>query len=61
MDIIAGEESSSRALKPDSQDTLDASQTSYAFLVHSQDTLNQHLPPVVDNQPLARQRRRRTR
>ena len=61
MGIIAGEETSSQALKPDSQDTSDASQSSYAFLVHSQDTLNQNLPPVVDNEPLARQRRRRTR
>ncbi|KAB8338915.1 hypothetical protein FH972_021855 [Carpinus fangiana] len=35
--------------------------TSYAFLVHSQDTLPNNLPPSVDNKPLARQRRRRTR
>lgn len=34
---------------------------SFAFLVHSQDTLNNNLPPNVDNQPLARQKRRRTR
>lgn len=33
----------------------------FAFLVHSQDTLNNNLPPSVDNQPLARQKRRRTR
>ncbi|KAL8792928.1 MAG: hypothetical protein Q9195_004425 [Heterodermia aff. obscurata] len=33
---------------------------SFAFLVHSQDTLNNNLPPNVDNQPLARQKRRRT-
>lgn len=35
--------------------------SSFAFLVHSQDTLNNNLPPNVDNQPLARQKRRRTR
>lgn len=35
--------------------------SSYAFLVHSQDTLPNNLPPSVDNKPLARQKRRRTR
>jgi len=35
--------------------------TSFAFLVHSQDTIPNNLPPDVDNKPLARQRRRRTR
>lgn len=34
---------------------------SYAFLVHSQKTLTQNLPPRVDNKLLARQKRRRTR
>ncbi|KAI9843316.1 MAG: hypothetical protein M1838_002687 [Thelocarpon superellum] len=33
---------------------------SYAFLVHSQETLPRNLPPNVDNKPLARQKRRRT-
>jgi hypothetical protein len=33
----------------------------YAFLVHSQKTLTQNLPPRVDNKLLARQKRRRTR
>ena len=33
----------------------------YAFLVHSQESLNHNLPPEVDNPPLARQKRRRTR
>lgn len=37
------------------------SPSSYAFLVHSQNTLNHNLPPDVDNPPLARQKRRRTR
>ncbi|RAO67637.1 uncharacterized protein BHQ10_003649 [Talaromyces amestolkiae] len=32
----------------------------YAFLVHSQKTLTQNLPPRVDNKILARQKRRRT-
>ncbi|PCH06607.1 Homeodomain [Penicillium occitanis (nom. inval.)] len=32
----------------------------YAFLVHSQKTLTQNLPPRVDNKLLARQKRRRT-
>ncbi|KAI9673520.1 MAG: hypothetical protein M1829_004027 [Trizodia sp. TS-e1964] len=33
---------------------------SFAFLVHSQDTLTKKLPPTVDNKPVARQRRKRT-
>ncbi|KAH7132233.1 hypothetical protein B0J11DRAFT_481399 [Dendryphion nanum] len=35
--------------------------TSFAFLVHSPDTVANALPPDVDNKPLARQKRRRTR
>lgn len=38
-----------------------SSPESYAFLVHSQDTLNHNLPPSIDNAPLVRQKRRRTR
>lgn len=33
----------------------------YAFLNHSTVTVHQNLPPSVDDKPLARQRRRRTR
>ncbi|KAL4913699.1 hypothetical protein BDW62DRAFT_191908 [Aspergillus aurantiobrunneus] len=40
-------------------DATTASST-YAFLVHSQKTLTQNLPPRVDNKLLARQKRRRT-
>ena len=61
MESISGESPASNATNSNSQDTSDASQSSYAFLVHSQNTLNNHLPPAIDNQPLARQRRRRTR
>ena len=32
----------------------------YAFLVHSQNTLSNTLPPDVDNEQVARQKRRRT-
>ena len=39
----------------------DPARGSFAFLVHSQDTLTNNLPPNVDNQTLARQKRRRTR
>lgn len=39
----------------------DATNNNYAFLVHSQKTLTQNLPPRVDNKALARQKRRRTR
>ena len=39
----------------------DLLQGNYAFLVHSQQTVNGNLPPVIDNHPLARQKRRRTR
>lgn len=38
-----------------------AAASSYAFLIHSQKTLTQNLPPRVDNKLLARQKRRRTR
>ncbi|KAJ8612335.1 hypothetical protein MRB53_037545 [Persea americana] len=34
--------------------------SSFAFLVHSQDTLPRNLPPAVDNKLLVRQRRKRT-
>ncbi|KAL5041079.1 hypothetical protein BDW71DRAFT_18542 [Aspergillus fruticulosus] len=47
---------------PPSTQTSDSStaSSSYAFLVHSQKTLTQNLPPRVDNKLLARQKRRRT-
>ncbi|KAL2860294.1 hypothetical protein BJX68DRAFT_82277 [Aspergillus pseudodeflectus] len=47
---------------PPSTQTSDstAAASSYAFLVHSQKTLTQNLPPRVDNKLLARQKRRRT-
>ncbi|KAJ5103396.1 Homeodomain [Penicillium argentinense] len=38
----------------------DSNSLNYAFLVHSQKTLTQNLPPRVDNKLLARQKRRRT-
>ncbi|KAJ5132447.1 Homeodomain [Penicillium atrosanguineum] len=38
----------------------DSNTLHYAFLVHSQKTLTQNLPPRVDNKLLARQKRRRT-
>ncbi|OJD18591.1 hypothetical protein ACJ73_08707 [Blastomyces percursus] len=38
----------------------DATDNNYAFLVHSQKSLTQNLPPKVDNKALARQKRRRT-
>ena len=34
---------------------------SYAFLVHSQDSVSRNTPPDIDNQQLVRQKRRRTR
>ena len=46
-----------RLSKPEDE----SSDGSFAFLVHSQDTLDKNLPPNIDNQPLARQKRRRTR
>jgi hypothetical protein len=36
-------------------------QSDYAFVNHDQHTLNNNLPPAVDNKSLARQKRRRTR
>lgn len=43
------------------QTSESAAALNYAFLVHSQKTLTQNLPPRVDNKLLARQKRRRTR
>ncbi|KAI9813420.1 MAG: hypothetical protein M1827_004095 [Pycnora praestabilis] len=49
------------AVDPVVTNSSDASTTnSFAFLVHSQDTLPHNLPPNVDNKLLARQKRRRT-
>ncbi|RAL15346.1 homeobox domain-containing protein [Aspergillus homomorphus CBS 101889] len=45
---------------PPSAQAWDATPINYAFLVHSQKTLTQNLPPRVDNKLLARQKRRRT-
>ncbi|KAL3479167.1 hypothetical protein BJX99DRAFT_222619 [Aspergillus californicus] len=45
---------------PPSTQTSESTASSYAFLVHSQKTLTQNLPPRVDNKLLARQKRRRT-
>ncbi|MCJ1464407.1 hypothetical protein MMC07_003020 [Pseudocyphellaria aurata] len=51
--------SSAPETKP--KDNNDSSSSrSFAFLVHSQKSLNHNLPPEVDNPPLARQKRRRT-
>ena len=45
----------------DSAKPSSPSSGSLAFLVHSPDTVQRNLPPDVDNKPLARQKRRRTR
>ncbi|KAF7178263.1 hypothetical protein CNMCM7691_006938 [Aspergillus felis] len=45
---------------PPTVQTHESSTLHYAFLVHSQKTLTQNLPPRVDNKLLARQKRRRT-
>ncbi|KAL4884580.1 hypothetical protein BJY04DRAFT_181585 [Aspergillus karnatakaensis] len=46
---------------PSTQTSVSTTASSnYAFLVHSQKTLTQNLPPRVDNKLLARQKRRRT-
>ena len=41
--------------------TTDSPNATFAFLVHSQDTLTNGLPPNADNPPISRSRRRRTR
>lgn len=65
MSMAATQKNMKPSLMPNTKDLpLEDHQTSsesYAFLVHSQDTLNHNLPPTVDNPPLARQKRRRTR
>ncbi|KAE8355185.1 FAD/NAD(P)-binding domain-containing protein [Aspergillus coremiiformis] len=45
---------------PTTQPSEPTAALNYAFLVHSQKTLTQNLPPRVDNKLLARQKRRRT-
>ncbi|KAF4156227.1 hypothetical protein CNMCM6936_008990 [Aspergillus lentulus] len=45
---------------PPTVQTPESATLNYAFLVHSQKTLTQNLPPRVDNKLLARQKRRRT-
>ncbi|KAL5334340.1 hypothetical protein BJX70DRAFT_22555 [Aspergillus crustosus] len=56
------EPSAAFSSSPPSTQTSDSATASpsYAFLVHSQKTLTQNLPPRVDNKLLARQKRRRT-
>ncbi|KAJ5808463.1 hypothetical protein N7474_009732 [Penicillium riverlandense] len=54
-------ESSVAASSSPSLSATDSNALNYAFLVHSQKTLTQNLPPRVDNKLLARQKRRRTR
>lgn len=58
--IMSDQEPSVPAL-PESVQLSDSAALNYAFLVHSQKTLTQNLPPRVDNKLLARQKRRRTR
>ncbi|KAJ5174490.1 uncharacterized protein N7482_000367 [Penicillium canariense] len=53
-------EPSAAASSSPSLPATDSSALTYAFLVHSQKTLTQNLPPRVDNKLLARQKRRRT-
>lgn len=50
-----------RSPSPASVNASEKAALNYAFLVHSQKTLTQNLPPRVDNKLLARQKRRRTR
>ena len=45
-------------MSPDDGDSQDLK---FAFLVHSQQSLGQSTPPEIDNQRLARQKRKRTR
>ncbi|KAI9873544.1 MAG: hypothetical protein M1830_000295 [Pleopsidium flavum] len=50
----------SSASQSSATQTSETSTGSFAFFIHSQDSLNQTLPPDVDNKSLARQKRRRT-
>ena len=49
------------ASPPPSAQVSDPAAVHYSFLVHSQKTLTENLPPRVENKLLARQKRRRTR
>ena len=49
------------ASPPPSAQASDPAAIHYSFLVHSQKTLTENLPPRVENKLLARQKRRRTR
>ena len=58
----SAEQASLHAAIPDGlPDNHDAQEPNFAFLVHSQESLSRNTPPEVDNQRLARQKRRRTR
>lgn len=50
-----GESSSPRA-----EDTFTSSSPSFPFFNHNASTVPNHLPPSVDDKPLARQKRKRT-
>ncbi len=56
----SGSDDTERPTSNQSQPTPKSSQI-YAFLNHSTETVSDNLPPTVDDKPLARQRRRRTR
>lgn len=56
-----GSAPTAKALQDTTEINRDTSHDNFAFLVHSQETLNRKMPPEADNQLLARQKRRRTR
>ena len=61
---MADENSGQRSASPQESMTNvpdNSSGGSFPFLVHSQDTLQNNFAPKIDNHPLARQKRRRTR
>lgn len=57
----AGNTPMSSASPDTSKHNLEEVDSDFAFLVHSQDTLSQQAGPDIDDQRLARQKRRRTR
>lgn len=62
LDCIASMDSTTEHREDDKPgDSTRSCPANYAFLNHSSTTLPHNLPPSVDDKPLARQKRKRTR
>ncbi|KAH8699252.1 hypothetical protein BGW36DRAFT_426923 [Talaromyces proteolyticus] len=60
MPTLGSSSTTAGSSSPSQTQVSEPANLNYAFLIHSQKTLTQNLPPRVDNKLLARQKRRRT-